>query len=280
MAKNQRIFAALGLLGLLASLPAMAQDLPPAPAPGVSPRVDAIRKAGVLRIAVLSNPPWLIENTTGSGPQWSGPAWVSAEAYAKGLGVKLQLVPVSQETKVPVLASNQVDITITPLIETPERDQVADFVIYTNNSLCLFGLASNPKFAAAKTVDDLNSPNFTIAYLVGGGNEDWAHQRFPKAKFLGVASTTEVAPIQEIEARRADAALINRLEWVPVGHKIKGLAVLPKQDNCQDSTEQAEPGGLAIAKNQPEFLAWLRAVEKVIYPKVHAAELAAIQTMH
>lgn len=37
------------------------------PAPGQSPRVDAIRKAGVLRVGVLANAPWLVENTSGSG---------------------------------------------------------------------------------------------------------------------------------------------------------------------------------------------------------------------
>ena len=47
---------------LLMALPAMAQE---PPAPGASPRIDAIRKAGVLRVAVLANAPWLVENTTG-----------------------------------------------------------------------------------------------------------------------------------------------------------------------------------------------------------------------
>ena len=37
------------------------------PAPGTSPRIDAIKKAGALRVAVLANAPWLVENTTGSG---------------------------------------------------------------------------------------------------------------------------------------------------------------------------------------------------------------------
>jgi polar amino acid transport system substrate-binding protein len=79
----------------------------PVPAPGASPRVDAIKKAGVLRVGVLANAPWLVENTSGSGETWSGPAWVLANEYAKRLNVKLEAVPVSHETKVPVLASNQ-----------------------------------------------------------------------------------------------------------------------------------------------------------------------------
>ena len=79
----------------------------------------------------------------------------------------------SHETKVPVLASNQVDISGTPLAETPDRLKVVDFVIYSSTSVCMFGLTSNPKFAAAKSVDDLNRPDITIAYYTGGGDESW-----------------------------------------------------------------------------------------------------------
>jgi polar amino acid transport system substrate-binding protein len=66
-----------------------------------------------------------------AGDAWSGPAWILANEYAKRLGVKLEAVPVSHETKVPVLASNQVDISVTPLAETPDRLKVVDFVIYS-----------------------------------------------------------------------------------------------------------------------------------------------------
>src|SRR6218665_1051779 len=38
----------------------------PPPASGVSARVDAIRKAGVLRVGVVNNPPWLAQNTSGA----------------------------------------------------------------------------------------------------------------------------------------------------------------------------------------------------------------------
>jgi polar amino acid transport system substrate-binding protein len=139
---------------LAVSLPALAQE---PPAPGESPRVDAIRKAGALRVGVLANAPWLVENTTGSGEHWSGPAWILAKEYAERLGVKLQPILVSHETKVPVLAANQVDISITPLAETAERKAVVDFILYSNTSVCMFGKVDNPKFAKAKSVDDLNS---------------------------------------------------------------------------------------------------------------------------
>jgi polar amino acid transport system substrate-binding protein len=250
----------------------------PVPTPGTSPRVDAIKKAGVLRVGVLANAPWLVENTSGQGEAWSGPAWLLAKEYAKRLNVKLEPVPVSHETKVPVLASNQVDISVTPLAETPDRLKVVDFVIYSSTSVCLFGLSSNPKFAGANSVDDLNRPDITIAYYTGGGEESWVKERFPKATLRGVAGSG-VAPVEEVMAKRADAVPINRVPWVAMGRKLKQLAVLPKDNNCQDSAEKAAPVGMAVDKNQQAFLAWARAVEKEIEPQLKADEARVVDTM-
>jgi len=263
---------------LLASCTIIATAAVPVPAPGTSPRVDAIRKAGVLRVGVLANAPWLVENTTGQGEAWSGPAWLLANEYAKRLGVKLQAVPVSHETKVPVLASNQVDISVTPLAETPERLKAVDFIIYSTTSVCMYGLASNPKFAKSKSVDDLNRPDITIAYYTGGGEEGWVKERFPKAQLRGVAGSG-VSPVEEVLAKRADAVPINRVPWVAMGRKLKQLAVLPKDNNCQSSTEKAAPVGMAIDKNQSAFLQWARAVEKEIEPQLRKDETRVIATM-
>jgi polar amino acid transport system substrate-binding protein len=247
-------------------------------APGASPRIDAVRKAGALRVGVLANAPWLIENTSGQGEAWSGPAWMLAREYARRLNVKLEPIPVSHETKVPVLASNQVDISITPLAETPERLKVVDFIIYSSTSVCMFGLSSNPKFSAAKSVGDLNKAGVTIAYYTGGGEEGWVKERFPKAQLRGVAGSG-VAPVEEVMAKRADAAPINRVPWVAMGRKLKQLAVLPKDNNCQDSKEKTAPVGMAIDKNQPAFLQWLRSVETVMEPKLKADEARVVETM-
>src|SRR2546428_6504533 len=97
-----RSFALLLALALCA--PAFADV--PVPAPGASPRIDAIKKAGVLRIGVLANAPWLVENTTGQGPAWSGPAWLLANEYAKRLNVKLEAVPGNHRYKAPASSSS------------------------------------------------------------------------------------------------------------------------------------------------------------------------------
>ncbi len=248
------------------------------PAPGVSSRIDSIRQAGVLRIAVIANPPWLVQNTSGNGDPWSGPAWVLATEAAKRLGVRLEPVPVSNETKVPVLAANQVDISVAPLAETEDRLKVVDFVIYSSTSDCVFGLQSNPRFMAAKTIDDLNNPDLTIAYLVGSSEEPWVKQRFDKAKLRGVISAS-VVPVEEIIARRADAVPLNRLQWPRLSKTVRGLAVLPRENNCQDSSEKAQPVGMAIDKNQPAFLEWLRSVNADIAPQLREIELKIVENL-
>nr|WP_139200944.1 transporter substrate-binding domain-containing protein [Polaromonas sp. JS666] len=249
------------------------------PAPGASPRIDAIKKSGELRVGVLQNSPWLLENTSGGGQAWSGPAWTLATEYARLLNVKLVPVAVSHETKVPVLAANQVDMTISPLGETPERLKVVDFVVYSTTSVCMFGRAGNDKLAKVKSVDDLNSPDITIAYFTGGAEENWVKERFPKAKFRAVASSGATAPVEEIMARRADAAPINRVPWVNLNQKVKGLTVYPQENNCQGSKEKASPVGLAVDKNQQAFLDWLRAVEKTLEPKLAAEEKRVIESL-
>jgi polar amino acid transport system substrate-binding protein len=272
--KSSGIFAVVlgaSLLGFSAQ--GLAQQ---PPAAGASPRIDAIRQAKALRVGVLVNPPWLYENTTGSGEKWDGPAWTLAKEYARLLGVELVTVPVSNDTKVPVLAANQVDMTIAPLAESAERLKVVDFVLYSNTSVCMFGLASNPKFANAKTVDDLNNSDMTLTYLVGAVEESWVKERFPKAQKRGQISSNLV-PIDEVMARRADAGPVNRVQWLALSRRVKGLAVLPRENDCQDSKEKAQPVGLAVDKNQTAYLEWLRAVATQIAEKLKSDELRIIQ---
>src|SRR6218665_3334654 len=181
----------VGLGGLAAAvlgggISALAQT---PPAPGVSARVDAIRKAGVLRVGVVNNPPWLAQNTSGAGEPWSGPSWTLGKEFARLLGVQIQPVVVSHETKVAALVANQMDIMIGPLNETAARAKVIDFVIFSNTGVCLFGRADNPRFTGVQTLEDFNRPELTIAYFSGAGEEPLVRQHFAKAKLRGVANS-------------------------------------------------------------------------------------------
>lgn len=242
------------------------------PAPGVSPRIDAIRKAGVLRVGVVNNPPWLVQNTTGEGEPWSGSSWMLGKEYARLLGVKIEPVAVSHETKVPALTANQMDIMIGPLNQNAERAKIIDFVTFSNTAVCMFGLASNPKFTNARTLDDFDKPDVTIAYFSGAGEEPLVRERFPHAKLRAVSNSGSVAPIEEIMAGRSDVAPLNRMLWPNINKKIKGLAVYPKENDCQNSNVFQILVGMGVTKNQESYLEWLRAVEKRMEPALAAEE--------
>jgi len=255
---------------------ALAQTPPP---PGASPRIDAIRKAGVLRVGVVNNPPWLAQNTAGDGDPWSGPSWTLGKEFAKLLGVKVEPVAVSHETKVPALTANQMDIMIGPLNETAERAKIIDFVTFSSTGVCMFGRADNPKFTSARTLEDFNKPEITMAYFSGAGEEPLVRQQFAKAKLRGVANSGSVAPIEEVLAGRSDVAPLNRMLWPNISKKVKGLAVFPKENDCQDSKIFQIQTGMGVAKDQQVYLDWLRAVAQRMQPALSEEERRMTQNL-
>jgi polar amino acid transport system substrate-binding protein len=245
------------------------------PAPGTSPRIDAIKKAGKLRVGVLTNPPFLVENTSGKGEAWGGPAWLLAKRAAKDLKVELEPVRVSHETKVPILNSNGVDISITTLAVSDARLKVIDFVLYARNADCLYGLASNKKLANIKNIDELNNPDIEIAFVMGAPEEQWLPTRFPKAKLRGVV-TSSPSPIEEIMARRTDVTHIQNVQWPALQRKVKGLKVWPSENNCQDTKEKSVPIGVGIDKGQDVFKKWLEALVVNMKDELKASEIKMI----
>ena len=249
------------------------------PDPGKSKKIDEIKKRGVLRAAAIGEFPWLPENTSGTGPQFSGPAWLLANSIADRLGVKLEIVPVSHETKVPILASGQADVTIAPLTITPARQKVVDFIPYSGSSLCFFGLASNPKLQKAKTVDDLDNPDITMAYFTGTPPKTWAPTRFKQLKYRAVAGSGANAPVEEIISKRADVAPIDNVAWPNLNVSVKGLTVFPQGDDCLKSKEMEAKTAMAIDKGDPVFLAWLTSVEEDMKPQLETEELRILKSV-
>jgi polar amino acid transport system substrate-binding protein len=200
-----------------------------------------------------------------------------ANEYAKRLGVKLETVAVSHETKVPILATGQVDISIAPLSVTDARKKVVDFLVYSKSTLCLFGKEDNPKLAKIASVSDLNTPDITIAYFTGTPPETWLPTRLPNATRKGVQGSGANAPVDEIMSGRADVAPIDTVAWVDLAKKVPGLVSFPKGDECLTKGEFPTDVGMAVDKNQPEFLGWMQAVYDEIKDKVSAEELRVLK---
>lgn len=184
--------------------------------------------------------------------------------------MKLKTIPVTFDNKVSILTSGQVDITIAPLLQTPEREQVVDFITYSMSAQCLFGLATNPKVAEAKSIDDLNRSDVTIAYITGSPQGAWLEKRLARAKRRGVPGSVADVAVDEITSHRADVTNIDKFFFAGLAKKVPGLISVPKES--LNSRELSIPVGMAINKNQPEFLAWLRAVAEAIRPQLAAEE--------
>ena len=268
---NTRTLLLAATLLLAISATVRAADVP-VPATGTSSRIDTIRRRGTLRVAVLGEYPWLKQSSSGDKP-FEGPAWRLAEEYASRLGVKLEIVPVRFDDKVFILKGGQVDITVAPLLVTADRGKLVDFIPYSVSAQCLFGLADNPKVARAESIDDLNRPDVTITYITGTMQDAWLTKRLPEAIQHGVSGKPTDVSLYEILSRRADVTSIDKFFFAGFAKEHPGLVTVPKGDACLASQELSIPVGMAIDKDQPVFLAWLRAVAEAIMPQTHAEEL-------
>jgi polar amino acid transport system substrate-binding protein len=87
--------------------------------------LDTITKAGTLRVAVPEDyPPF---GAVGGDMKPQGYDIDMAALLARSLGVKLELVPVNSANRVPYLTTNKVDLVISSLGKTPDREKVMDF---------------------------------------------------------------------------------------------------------------------------------------------------------
>ena len=245
------------------------------PPPGLSSRIDAIRHRGVLRVAVLSEFPWLIKNPSANAAPFRGPAWRLATEYAHRLGVSIETTPVTSDDKVSILASGAVDLSIAPLLVTPEREAVVDMIPYSASAHCVFGLADNPKVAAAARLDDLDQSAVTIGFIVGTPQGAWLQKRLVRAARDGIPGNLTDLATGEILAHRADVVPIDKFFFRTLQRKVPGLASMPK--DCLASQELPVSIAMAIDKGQPAFLDWLRAVAASIKPEVDAEMARTVQ---
>jgi polar amino acid transport system substrate-binding protein len=151
MTNTLRRHALRTVVATLLALPALAL----VPLTAQADALDNVTKAGVLKVAVPEDyPPF---GAVGSDMQPQGYDIDMAALLAKSLGVKLELVPVNSANRVPYLTTNKVDLVISSLGKTPDREKVMDFsAAYAPYFQGVFGPASikvtGPADLTGKTV--------------------------------------------------------------------------------------------------------------------------------
>jgi len=117
--------------------------------------LDNIVKAGVLKVAVPEDyPPF---GSVGPDMKPQGYDIDTAALLARSMNVKLELVPVNSANRIPYLQTNKVDLVISSLGKTPDREKVIDFsTAYAPYYQGVFGPAdikvSGPADLTGKTV--------------------------------------------------------------------------------------------------------------------------------
>jgi polar amino acid transport system substrate-binding protein len=88
-------------------------------------QLDDIKKAGTIRIAVAMGTP--LFSYADANLKAVGSDVETAELLAKDLGVKMEMVSVTNAARIPTVQANKCDIVVADLSITPERAKVIDF---------------------------------------------------------------------------------------------------------------------------------------------------------
>lgn len=149
--------------------------------------IDAIKKAGVIRIGVFSDkPPFGYVDEKGEN---QGYDVYLAKRIAKDLlgdESKVEFVLVEAANRVEYLQSNKVDIILANFTQTPEREEVVDFAkAYMKVDI---GVVS-PDGSPIKSIDDLKGKQLIVNK--GTTAEAFFTKNYPEIELVGYEQNTE-----------------------------------------------------------------------------------------
>lgn len=145
-------------------------------------RLDDIKKAGVLKVAAFdANPPFGFVDA--KSRKIVGLDVDYANALAKKLGVKLDIVPTNPANRIPLLSSGKVDLVLANFTITDERAKVVNFSIPYFAS----GTQFIAKKGTLKAPDQLSS--LRIGVDKGTTNEIQLREQYPKATLVAYDDT-------------------------------------------------------------------------------------------
>ena len=198
--------------------------------------LDDIHKAGVLKVGVFEDfPPFA---SAGADMSLHGYDIDVANGLAKSLGVKLALVGITGQNRIPYLQEHKVDILLS-VGQSPEREKVIDFTqSYAPYYIAVLGPHVLKISAAADLADKTIGVN-------RGTLED--------------SSLTEVAP-KDADIKRFDnyngvisAFLAGQVQLIAVGNDV-GAAVLARHPAIEPEQKfqlLSSPDHIALNKNEP-----------------------------
>jgi polar amino acid transport system substrate-binding protein len=212
-----------------------------------SPVIDRVVSMGELRIGVSGDMPPM--NMVTKDDKIIGMDVDLAAMIAEAMGVKLSLQRIDFKGLLPALESGGIDMIISNMTMTPDRNLKAAFVGPYFISGKAF-LTKRSSIAQAKGLPDVNSPQYTFVALKGSTSEAVIGKGAPQARL--VTAGTQNDAIQMVVDGRADAMIAD--------FPICAVAVLRNPGAGLVSVVAPityEPIGIAVPKGDPHLLNWL-----------------------
>lgn len=232
-------------------------------------QLDDIKKAGKIRVAIAMGTP--LFSYADANLQPAGSDVDTATQLANDLGVKLEIVQITNAARVPTLQAKRADLVIADLSITPERAKVVDFSI----------------------------PYAVITIIVGGpknvkitGYEDLSGKRIGLTRAtVNDTITTQMVKNADIQRYEDDATLITSMVTGQIdifSSTPSNLLEIQKQApgrNIELKFEQKDFDlGIAMQQDQPKLKEWVNSWVvtnqkngklNAIYKKYHGRDLPA-----
>ena len=211
-----------------------------------SPVLDRIQKRGALVVGTMGNMPPL--NMTSKDGEIFGLEPDLAGILAKAMNVKVKFVTKPFNELLPALQTGQVDMIMSGMTITPERNLKVAFVGPYFISGKAF-LTKKQTIAYAKKAEDANNPNTKIVTLKGSTSQAFAEAFLDKTTLFTTGTYDEAV----------DMILQDKVQAMIADYPICVVSVFryPEAGLLSVVTQLTyEPIGIAIPANDPLMMNW------------------------
>lgn len=204
--------------------------------------LDQIKKDGVIRVAIAMGVPMFSFANDKMQPEGSDVS--TAEMLAKDLGVRLELVPITNAARVPTIQTGKADIAVANLSITPERAKVIDFSMpYASLQI----IVAAPKALKISSYKDLKGVSIGVTRAtvndvdITKNASDANIRRYEDDATLVVSATS--GQVQAVSSQWPNVAEINKK--------------LTKDPYETKFVQHEFMLGIALPQNNPKLKAWL-----------------------
>ena len=219
-----------------------------AEAAGVSPVLDRIQAKKELVVGTAANMPPL--NMTMKDGQIIGMEMDIARFFAAGMDVKLTLKPMNFNDLLPALEAGQVDMILSGMTITPDRNLKVAFV----GPYFASGKSILTKAAIIDTMNEsskINNPDKVLVTLKGSTSQRFVERLFPNAKLMLADDYDQAVAMVRDGKAQAMVADYPICQVSVYRYPDAGLTTLKNPISY-------EPIGIALPANDPLLVNWVQ----------------------